>query len=103
MTSSNFPTFVAFLTSLAQKRYFPAPEAEGGDLTGRRKSVSEVTMFSRRRLPNRRGHELLNFEHDGIRYTAGTLQPCQPLRSAPFAGLRSTISRQSASRECGNA
>ena len=25
----------------------------------------------RRRLPNRRGHELLSFEHGGIRYTAG--------------------------------
>jgi hypothetical protein len=26
---------------------------------------------TRERLPNRRGHELLNFEHGGIRYTAG--------------------------------
>jgi hypothetical protein len=26
---------------------------------------------TRRRLPNRRGHELLNFEHSGILYTAG--------------------------------
>jgi hypothetical protein len=26
---------------------------------------------SRRRLPNRRGHELLSFEHGGIHYTAG--------------------------------
>jgi hypothetical protein len=25
----------------------------------------------RKRLPNRRGHELLDFEHGGIRYTAG--------------------------------
>ena len=25
----------------------------------------------RQRLPNRRGHELLTFEHQGIRYTAG--------------------------------
>jgi ribonucleoside-diphosphate reductase alpha chain len=25
----------------------------------------------RRRLPNRRGHELLSFEHGGIHYTAG--------------------------------
>src|ERR1700724_880064 len=25
----------------------------------------------RRRLPNRRGHELVDFEHGGIRYTAG--------------------------------
>ena len=28
-------------------------------------------MTTRQRLPNRRGHELLNFEHGGIRYTAG--------------------------------
>ena len=28
-------------------------------------------MGSRQRLPNRREHELLTFEHDGIRYTAG--------------------------------
>ena len=27
--------------------------------------------MTRQRLPNRRGHELLTFEHDGIRYTAG--------------------------------
>ena len=26
---------------------------------------------SRERLPNRRAHELLDFEHSGIRYTAG--------------------------------
>jgi hypothetical protein len=26
---------------------------------------------NRERLPNRRGHELLDFEHGGIRYTAG--------------------------------
>ena len=26
---------------------------------------------TRRRLPNRRGHELLSFEHGGIYYTAG--------------------------------
>jgi hypothetical protein len=28
-------------------------------------------MTERQRLPNRRGHELLDFEHGGIRYTAG--------------------------------
>jgi hypothetical protein len=28
-------------------------------------------MTQRDRLPNRRGHELLDFEHGGIRYTAG--------------------------------
>jgi hypothetical protein len=27
--------------------------------------------MTRQRLPNRRGHELLTFEHEGIRYTAG--------------------------------
>jgi hypothetical protein len=27
--------------------------------------------LARERLPNRRGHELLEFEHAGIRYTAG--------------------------------
>jgi len=28
-------------------------------------------MTTRQRLPNRRGHELLDFEHGGIWYTAG--------------------------------
>ena len=28
-------------------------------------------MTSRQHLPNRRGHELLDFEHGDIRYTAG--------------------------------
>jgi hypothetical protein len=28
-------------------------------------------MGQRQRLPNRRGHELLDFEHAGIKYTAG--------------------------------
>jgi hypothetical protein len=28
-------------------------------------------MSDRKRLPNRRGHELLDFEHGGLRYTAG--------------------------------
>jgi hypothetical protein len=28
-------------------------------------------MTGRQRLPNRRGHELVDFEHGGIRYTAG--------------------------------
>ena len=27
--------------------------------------------MTRQRLPNRRGHELLTFEHEGVRYTAG--------------------------------
>jgi hypothetical protein len=34
-------------------------------------TASEVTRAPRRKLPNRRGHELLDFEHSGIRYTAG--------------------------------
>jgi hypothetical protein len=33
-------------------------------------SASGVTT-RRLRLPNRRGHEVLDFEHGGIRYTAG--------------------------------
>ena len=28
-------------------------------------------MIERKRLPNRRAHELLDFEHTGISYTAG--------------------------------
>jgi hypothetical protein len=28
-------------------------------------------QLARERLPNRRGHELLEFDHEGIRYTAG--------------------------------
>jgi hypothetical protein len=31
----------------------------------------EPVISSRQRLPNRRGHELVDFEHGGIRYTAG--------------------------------
>jgi ribonucleoside-diphosphate reductase alpha chain len=38
-------------------------------------AAPEVTMSSRRRLPNRRGHERLDFEHGGIRYTAGAGRP----------------------------
>jgi ribonucleoside-diphosphate reductase alpha chain len=30
-----------------------------------------MTNTARQRLPNRRGHELLSFEHSGVRYTAG--------------------------------
>jgi hypothetical protein len=33
-------------------------------------SATKLTT-GRLRLPNRRGHELLDFEHGGIRYTAG--------------------------------
>jgi ribonucleoside-diphosphate reductase alpha chain len=33
--------------------------------------TTEVAIVPRRRLPNRRGHELLSFEHGGIHYTAG--------------------------------
>jgi hypothetical protein len=32
---------------------------------------TEVTRSTSRRLPNRREHELIDFEHGGIRYTAG--------------------------------
>lgn len=32
---------------------------------------TNVTASNRRRLPNRREHELVDFEHDGRRYTAG--------------------------------
>jgi hypothetical protein len=32
---------------------------------------SQAAPSCRRRLPNRRAHELLSFEHDGIGYTAG--------------------------------
>jgi hypothetical protein len=34
-------------------------------------TATEIPTGTRRRLPNRRGHELLDFEHGGIRYTAG--------------------------------
>jgi hypothetical protein len=34
-------------------------------------NTSEVRTHYRERLPDRRGHELLDFEHAGIRYTAG--------------------------------
>jgi ribonucleoside-diphosphate reductase alpha chain len=34
-------------------------------------TTTGVTTMPRRRLPTRREHELLTFEHDGIRYTAG--------------------------------
>jgi hypothetical protein len=34
-------------------------------------TATELTMELRRHLPNRRGHELIEFEHGGIRYTAG--------------------------------
>ena len=33
--------------------------------------MTEPESARRLRLPNRRGHELLDFEHGGIRYTAG--------------------------------
>ena len=34
-------------------------------------TATEATMRPRQRVPNRRGHMLLDFEHGGIRYTAG--------------------------------
>jgi hypothetical protein len=39
-------------------------------MIGNPESATEVTM-GRHCLPNRRGHELLSFEHGGIHYTAG--------------------------------
>ena len=33
--------------------------------------TTEIPVGTRRQLPNRRGHELLDFEHVGIRYTVG--------------------------------
>ena len=42
---------------------FPAARVAG--------AVAGVRDMTRQRLPNRRGHELLTFEHDGIKYTAG--------------------------------
>jgi hypothetical protein len=33
--------------------------------------TSTITEPGRQRLPDRRGHELVDFEHGGIRYTAG--------------------------------
>ena len=33
--------------------------------------TTEIPVGTRRRLPNRRGHELLDFEHVGICYTVG--------------------------------
>jgi hypothetical protein len=34
-------------------------------------TTSEIPVGTRRRLANRRAHELLSFEHGGIHYTAG--------------------------------
>src|SRR5262252_11163426 len=42
---------------------FPAARVAG--------AVAGVRDMTRQRLPNRRGHELLTFQHEGIRYTAG--------------------------------
>ena len=67
MTGTPFLTFLTFLT---QKPRFPAP-ASDDPWQGRPETATEATMRPRRRLPNRRGHELLAFEHGGIRYTAG--------------------------------
>src|SRR5262249_11778682 len=37
----------------------------------KRRVTRMATVVFRQRLPNRRGHELLSFEHGGIEYTAG--------------------------------
>jgi hypothetical protein len=34
-------------------------------------TIPAIPAGTRRRLPDRRGHELLDFEHGGIHYTAG--------------------------------
>src|SRR5262249_26356133 len=43
----------------------PRPPATGTE------TATEVTIGPRRRLPNRHGHQLIEFQHAGIRYTAG--------------------------------
>jgi hypothetical protein len=91
MTLSTFPTFLTFLK---QTLCFSAPASdpwqgpeippyphrerlgpqtvgpEANDLTRRPESASKITMAPRRHLPDRRGHELLDFKQGGIRYTA---------------------------------
>jgi hypothetical protein len=88
MTPDTFLTFLTFLTQklavtghstrrqdleippYARHERFDRPTvgSDAGDLVGRSKSKA---ITGRQRLPNRRGHELLDFEHGGIRYTAG--------------------------------
>src|SRR5262249_55257261 len=93
MMLDSFPTFLTFL---AHKLCFfvPAPDPGQGlevpsprahpaagprsrwQRPGRLRMTVldteiEVTMSTRRRIPNRREHELIDFEHGGIRYTAG--------------------------------
>ena len=43
----------------------------GTDGTGKTRGTVWDKMYERQRLPNRRSHELLDFEHGGISYTAG--------------------------------
>ena len=81
MTLAPFLTFLTFLTqklycrASGPRQYLgilpytrrerlepPTVGPDGGDTTRR---------SERRRLPDRRGHELLDFEHGGMRYTAG--------------------------------
>jgi len=80
-------TFLAFLTFLTQKLVRDSARRDGPEipLRPRRRPPGPPTigpdaddsirwpetMAQRRRLPNRRGHELFNFEHGGIRYTVG--------------------------------
>jgi ribonucleoside-diphosphate reductase alpha chain len=73
-------TFLTFLTFLTQKLVRDSARREGSEIPpyARRgrpgprtpEFVSEA-MAHRQRLPNRHGHELLDFEHGGIRYTVG--------------------------------
>jgi ribonucleoside-diphosphate reductase alpha chain len=66
-----------FLTFLTQKLCCRASASGPRQYLGippyaRRKRCDDTTRRSeRQRLPDRRGHELLDFEHGGIRYTAG--------------------------------
>jgi hypothetical protein len=59
-----------FFYFLLEKTEQIAPRIRVGGLANHRHEGGDWTN-GRRRLPDRRGHELLDFEHGGIRYTAG--------------------------------
>ena len=83
MTLAPFLTFLTFLSQqLCCRASASGPRQYLGILPYTRRERLEpptvgpdggdtITRSERRRLPDRRGHELLNFEHGGIRYTAG--------------------------------
>jgi hypothetical protein len=50
--------------------------AHAASTFGPRDVTRVAAGVSRQRLPNRREHELIEFEHRGIRYTAGVSRPC---------------------------